>query len=53
MSEVQAANRSEGYGLEEAKAAWAGTLGALSEEEMDRVQAAVALILDIEPSHCS
>ena len=28
-------------------------LGALSGEEMDRIRSAVALILDIEPEHCS
>lgn len=28
-------------------------LGELSEEEMDQVKTAVALILDIEPHHCS
>ncbi len=28
-------------------------LGALSREEMDRIRNAVALILDIEPEHCS
>ncbi len=27
--------------------------GALNEEELDRIRSALALILDIEPEHCS
>ena len=45
MSEVQATNSSEGYGLEEAKSAWAGTLGGLSEEEKDRHALATAILI--------
>ena len=45
MSQSRAAGRPEGLGLDDAKLAWAGTLGGRTEEEKDRFALATAVIV--------
>ncbi len=45
MSQSEAADTPQGVGLEEAKLAWAGTLGGRTDEERDRFALATAIIV--------